>query len=679
MNQYTTRRNVIIAAALAAGGLIDIGLNRSAVSAGAKFHNMNSYFPKELLEPYSPDAPPGPSFDSAERTRQWRAGADIHRSLLKAFHAGVGSFTIPPGDYRFSSPYVADKNSFLLDGLKRPPSQPFHIIAKGVTFWFEMARRLPYYHLMVRFQNCCNVSIDGLTVDSAVRGAMEARITEIDNTNNALIIQPLDGTRLISQARHSQDNNDFRFVPYKADGRNMPALYQTGYGWGPGNDLFTGLHRLPNGSYRLQMKTRKLLATTLDPQWKKTYGPDGTLETGDLVAVLYSVAAAFHIHNCEHITLSNCRSYAAKSFVSESGGYGKHHYVNCRFISRPGTNNLLGGEGVAMSNGLMHGSVMDGVVTGRTTDDPYNNHAHWKLASACTGRSITFHESLPPQLQSGDLMELYDSRKHILMATVKVKSVAGKSVEFDGEIPATPASDIAALFPAFSNQGWVIRNCYFINCYQRILIQCGKGLFENNFIHRMGDCLVLQTCFPGGIEGGNPSDITIRNNVFYDSGISPDISTIALIGYMRPLRNVRIENNVIYRSGRYGIMADGFANLAIRNNMLVDACVGNQVLPVKSVSGLRLDWGATPPEVHALAMTGPRAIRLQNGDRATVESNVLIGPVQRLLEAGQSRHIIANRNFGRGDAGGEIVRRIRRWITRDHRSAQVILHHWRAE
>ncbi|EQD66263.1 hypothetical protein B1A_08202, partial [mine drainage metagenome] len=98
------------------------------------------------------------------------AGGDIYKAILAAFHAGKANFEIPPGDYRFSSHYVPDTKAFLLRDLKRPANKPFTILAHGVTFWFPMEKRLPNYHLMVRIENCANITIQGLTVDSAERG-----------------------------------------------------------------------------------------------------------------------------------------------------------------------------------------------------------------------------------------------------------------------------------------------------------------------------------------------------------------------------------------------------------------------------------------------------------------------------------------------------------------------------
>ena len=686
MSNGLSRREVIKVAVLAVAGLPEIGHSGFAIHASAETHGRMRTFPAELLEPYNPDAPPGPSFTDAQIAKQWTAGNDIYKALLAAFHAGASSFSIPPGDYRFSSHYVPDTKAFLLRGLKRPASKPFTILAHGVTFWFPMEARLPNYHLMVRIENCANISIQGLTVDSAQRGCMEGRIVRLDHARNQIVIRPLPGTRLIKPANPAiSDNNRVRFLPFKANGDNMPALYQINRGWGPENDLFTNLTYQPDGTYRLQLKTRTLLNTTRDPAWIHTYGPGETLHVGDMIAVLYSVAAAFHIHESKHITLQHCRSYAAKSFVSENGGYGAHRYLNCRFISRPGTNNLLGGEGVAMSNGLEHGSLMDGVVTGRTTDDPYNNHSHWKLSKSVTRNSITFSAAMPLGLAAGDRVDIYHRTKPGLLASVAIESIHGRTLTFAKPlgISGIRPTDLAVFFPRFSNRGWVIRNCYFVNCYQRILVQCGHGLFENNYIHRMGDSLVLQTCFPDGIEGGNPSDITIRNNVFYDSCISPVISPIVLSGYMRPLRNVRIEGNVIFCSGHEAIRVDGAKDIIVRNNLLVDPGIGYNIIPRRISSGVT-NYGAMPAGRMARSTTAggagsvPVAMSLRRVDGAIIVNNALVGnspPVaipNGIVSLTSCHNITMRYNMRRQDRG-EAAQRLSRWILGSHLPAADVL------
>ena len=647
------------AAGIAAAGVIEPLVNtRSSAQrqSPGRLHNL------DFLAPYNPDAPPGPSFTKAQVQHQWRTGAAIRQKILAAFHAGKASVVVPPGDYRFSSHYNAGQHAFLLADLRRSINQPFHIKAHGATFWFPMSSPLPDYHLMVRLQNCSNLTIEGLTVDSAERGCMEGRIVKLDCASNQIIIKPLAGTRIISQP-HSNDNNRFRFIPFKANGNGMPALYQIGRGWGPESDLFTRLEAKPDGSFALTLRTPQLLGTTRDPRWREVYGLANTLEVGDLISVLYSVAACFHIRDCERIKLVQCRSYAAKSIVSENGGFGAHEYIDCRFISRPGTNNLLGGEGPAMSNNLRHGSVHDGVVIGRTSDDPYNNHGHWKLSQSYTSDSITFTENMPAGLHVGDLVDVYRRRNPVLLTQRTIAEIKGNTLKFTRPVglpPGLAQDDIAVLFPGLSNSGWVIRNSWFLNCYQRILIQCGPGRFENNRVIRMGDSLAIDTCYPDGIEGGNPSDLVIQNNVFFDCGLGPDISTISILGQTRPLHNITIAGNVFFRSGRQAIRALNGVNISICNNLFFDPGIGYALLPTRA-----------PDRASAISLENVRGVTLKGnllaGDTLPVHSD------QGFVSMQATTHAHFSANMRRTFHVEKMRRHIENLFAESHPPASVIL------
>ena len=279
MSSDFNRRELIKLAALALAGLPEVAIGTSAASA--KVQDATKMFSSSTIGAYNPEAPPGPSFTAPQIAEQWAAGEKIYQAVIAAFHDGAYTVDIPPGDYRFSSFYHPDTKAFLLRGLKRPKDHPFIINAHGATFWFPMESRLPDYHLMVRIEDCANITIQGLTVDSAQRGCMEGRIVKLDHTNNEIVIRPFPGTRLIKPANPAiADNNRVRFLPFKANGDNMPALYQINRGWGPENDLFTELKAQRDGTYRLQLKTRNLLKTARDPDWIRTYGPGALIIKG---------------------------------------------------------------------------------------------------------------------------------------------------------------------------------------------------------------------------------------------------------------------------------------------------------------------------------------------------------------------------------------------------------------
>jgi len=534
-------------------------------------------YPVELDIAYSPDNPPGPSFSDKEKQHQLAEGKRIRDEILAAFRAGKDSYTIPPGDYRFETD-LTDSNAgdslFVLQNLLRDEKRLFRIRGYGATFWFNFSDMpAPSWHRMVKIINCSNISLEGIIIDSDPRGCMDTRVVQIDFDGNRILVEPLAGTRLIKRLPNGQN----RFVAFKANGRHIAPLYQVNHDWGPGNHFINGLTITADGQYWLQMKNKNLLNAIRSEIWRKTYGPEGTLEIGDVISILYSTSCAIELEDCKHITLRDCSVYAAKSCLSESGGYGEHQWINCRFMARPGTNNLLGGDGT-MNNALMHGSTFDGLVVHRTSDDGFNNHGYWKTVVGTTENSITFKQSLPKLLTRGHKADMFGISSRKFIGTLTVEKVKSKTVTFQEEV-GNRFRNAAAMFPEFQNAGWVIRNSFFIDCYQRLLFQCGPGLFENNRIERVGSYLTLERGVIGRIEGGKPDNVTIRNNVFVDSAVCPPVPLVKIDDSSHPLKNIRFEGNLILGSGREVLRTKHIDGLSLRNNIIMNPFRGNVLLP----------------------------------------------------------------------------------------------------
>jgi hypothetical protein len=519
---------------------------------------------------YSADNPPGPSFAAEEKERQYAEGAKVVAGIRAAFEAGQESYVIPPGDYRFDSAHgQMGGRSFALQGMHAKPEKPFRILGYGATFWFALsAHPAPHHHQMIKVVDCSHLSLEGITVDSDPRGSMDARITAFDFEGNRIQVKPVAGTRLLERMSASEG----RFVPFKADGRHVAPLYQIDEGWGPGNMFTRQMEKTPEGLYWFTLKGGKLLATLRDDAWKATYGAVGTLEVGDMLGFIYSSSAAIVLDGCRQIVVRDGRFFAAKSGLDESNGHGGHRWINCHFMARPGTNNLLGGEGTMMNAG-MHGSVMERCVIQRTTDDAFNNHGYWKHAASVAERSITFREGLPKALAAGHLAEAFEARTDAYLARLTVESVEGKTVRFREPIGAKFAT-AAVMFPAFQNAGWVIRDSIFCDSYQRVLLGCGPGLFEGNRLERVGAGLTLGNGRPIDIEGGDPHGVVIRGNVFVDSGSSPALRAIRVHGNGAPLRGLQVYDNLFVGTGSGAVSVNNAEGPLVRDNIAINPAIG---------------------------------------------------------------------------------------------------------
>jgi hypothetical protein len=534
--------------------------------------------PAELDIPYSADNPPGPQFSEEERLQQLAEGRRIRAELVEAFRAGSDSYTIPAGDYRFSARHLDfAENAFGLEGLDGNPNKPFRILGYGATFWFNLDDiPAPHYQQMIKIRACSHISLEGVTVDSDPRGCMDAKITTFDFEGNRIQVRPVAGTRLITQMPPHEN----RFIPYKANGHHIASLYQIDSEWGPGNVFYEKFERTEEGLYWLTLRNRKLLDTVRKPEWRAAYGAEGTLELGDMLGVIYSACSGISLLDCKQITVRNCRFHAAKAGIVERGGYGDHHWINCYFMARPGTNNLLGGDGDMSS--CMHGSTFDGRVVQRTTDDCFNNHGRWNHAESAGERTITFRKELPTGLAPGHTGEAFDTRNDSHLGRLTVEKVEGKTVTFREAVGGRFASS-GVMFSAFQNAGWVIRNSIFSDCYQRIRLCCGPGVFENNRVERVGSGLTLGNGKPVDQEGGLPENVVIRNNVFVDSAVGPAMRTLQLKAKGMPFRGLEVSGNVVVNSGSEALLVDWAEGIVLRDNVFIHPAQGQHLLsPEKS-------------------------------------------------------------------------------------------------
>lgn len=614
--------------------------------------------PRELDIPYSPDNPPGPTFTDEEKQRQLAEGQRIRGEIIAAFKAGRESYTIPAGDYRFDAVYrAANGNAFTLEGLRGSPEKPFRILGQGATFWFNLSEHpVMHYHQMIKIFDCSHITLEGLTVDSDPRGCMDARITAFDFQGNRIQVKPVAGTRLIDRMPHES-----RFLPYKANGNHLASLHQIDQEWGVANFMYERFERTADGLYWFTMKNSKLLDTARSDAWRAAYGPEGTLEIGDMLGFVYSGSGAINLLNCKQITVRDCRFHAAKAGTTEQGGYGDHRWINCYFMARPGTNNLLGGDGVMSS--CMHGSTFDGRVVQRTTDDCFNSYGRYHHAESVTERSITFRKDLPPELGPGHVAQAYSISHYSLIGRLTVESVEGKTVTFREPVGEQYAT-VGVMFPEFQNADWVIRNSIFSDCYQRVRLCCGPGTFENNRVERVGGGLTIGNGKAVDTEGGLPSNVVIRNNVFVDTAVAPPTFTIYVKCHGHDLENLEVSGNLICNSGSEAVHVNRAKDLMLRDNILINPAQGQALLPESNA----------PP-------AAPAAFGLKAVHNASLVGNVIFqGPATiELLRETECEGISLEGNRLVSSAPSRLDEMVRGYTEKHDLSAAEIIARVRAE
>lgn len=547
-------------------------------------------------QPYSMNNPSGtPNFSAAQILTQKTNGTRILNEIIAAAsNLSLHEYVIPPGDYGFAQTFYknATTSAFMINGIKRPENNPFTIKATGVTFWFDiMNAPAPTWGRAVYFNDCENITLEGLTVDTYIRNAIEGSLSNIDILNNRIEITLLPGTfndeAKILEYPHLSGITQNRIIPIKANGNLIAPLYNINNTWGPEYLFINDITKSADGKYWLNFKNTTLLNTIFSANWLNAYGNDGTLQLGDGISLLYGVMGGIVIDNSKQLTIKDCNCYIAKGSIFEGGGYGNHKWINVHFSPRPNTNQILGG-GENMSEGLRVGSTYDNCYFGLTSDDAINMHGFWGIAQSINGNSVIF-DRVPSGVSAGDTIEFYDNTNGQLLYSYIISSINKKSdtdingnmrdvtITFsqtpNGELVTSNAT-IWARYTTAECAGWSIKNCVFESNYQRILLQSGPGNFENNLINCMGAGLNLISNFYS-YEGGFINHITIKNNTFLNSSLCPNSSPIYVEFINKTTQNqwitdINILNNLIVDCGGEAIRLKNAKNITVEGNIITN-------------------------------------------------------------------------------------------------------------
>ena len=265
-----------------------------------------------------------------------------------------------------------------------------------------------------------------------------------------------------------------RFIPYKSSGNFITPLYAF---QSSGGLQFSGWTAPESSTARFwaTLQNALLLNQTAEPGWRKAFGSAGMLEEGDAIAILYAVGTAIELFESEAVTLLGWLNYAAKTGCEETLGEGGHRFEGVVFGKRPGTNRLMGGEGV-MSNACRKGSQWRNVSISLTTDDLFNFHGYWGYTEAVVGSWVTFRFDSFTARSTGAVRvgDRVNWRRNTTMALVGVSIVAEVAnatlLRFDNDVSSFGA-DLVAELPDTANAGWSIRDSRFFDAYQRLFVQ----------------------------------------------------------------------------------------------------------------------------------------------------------------------------------------------------------------
>jgi len=208
---------------------------------------------------------------------------------------------------------------------------------------------------------------------------------------------------------------------------------------------------------------------------------------------------------------------------------------------------------------MERGSVYDGLILMHTTDDLLDIHGFWGYIEKTAGRTILIQRDHQMPAESGDRLAFFDRQTGAPAGRAVVEAVTNQTLTLDRD--ASAFANAIAENPDRQNNGWVIRNSTFTDCYQRLLVQGGNGgTLENCTFTRTGSSVQLHSNFFTKNEGGICRGISILGNTFtgvasHPEGVTIDAGFQSLNHDARTpvLSNLTIRGNTFIRPGRHAI------------------------------------------------------------------------------------------------------------------------------
>jgi hypothetical protein len=516
--------------------------------------------PEPFLSRWRADLPAGfPTWSEDQRTALRDKGTAMLQMLRDASVAKRRKIVIPPGDYLFHADWSRASTLVGLENLE--------IIAEGVTFWFEP----PMVHGLL-FEKCRNVTVRGLTIDFTRPCWFQARITEVDRTAKTIRATIQEGYEPRNSNGRVETSGQRAFMFYGADGRFIN-------------------HRHSPGAWQLADDGRSVECRDI-----RRSGIPATLQAGDYVVGTLRTGAALRSVQCARMCFEDVNLWSSPGMaVYEGGGEGGHVYRRVRATRRPRTNRLHAfGADIFHLAGADRGPTLDRCELAYGADDNLNIHGSF---GRVVQRVDARHYHLQGAYVAGDRIEFRDQGSVAWLGDARVVSVKatpdGPSLPIGGKHQAKgevlveldrplelPALALVVMDGKRSADGFVLRNCWLHDNFQRTLINGSPGgLIENNTLQNVGHGLVIQfETWGPWMEGPFARDLTVRGNRFLNS--PPDGTVIGVSMHppgggsnarrfeARPVTNLTIVGNDFARTSAIPLSIHNVDGLKIHGNSI---------------------------------------------------------------------------------------------------------------
>jgi hypothetical protein len=528
-----------------------------------------------------------PQFAEQERGVLRQKGQSILEEIREASVAGRGRVVIQPGDYLFHANWSHASTLKDLSNLV--------IEAHGATFWFEP----PLVHAVL-FEDCRNVTLRGLAIDFAIPAWFQAQVTRVDRAGKTISATLMEGYEPRNANGEAETEGGRAFMFYDAGGGFIN-------------------HRHTPGAWRLGEDGRSILCHDMGGN-----GIPTALQPGDYVVGTIRTGAALRSVNCSGMRFEDVTVWSSPGMaVNEGGGEGGHVYLRVRATRRPHTNRLHAfGADIFHLAGAHRGPTLDRCELAYGADDNLNIHGSF-------GRVVQRADERRYYMQGaytvGDSLEFRDMTSVGLLGKARAVSVQrtpdGPALAINDQYSAKgdfiveldtplelPALSLVVLDGKCSASGFVLRNCWLHDNFQRTLINGSPGgLIENTTLQNVGHglCIQFETWGPW-MEGPFARDLLVRNNRFLDS---PPAGPVIFVSMHPPGGG----------SDRRRFEAKPVTNLTISGNHF--ARTDGVPISIHNVAGLKIEGNSIDRTPDATPTGQPNWLYLQDCENVTIRDN----------------------------------------------------------
>ena len=549
----------IVAYDLTDESTLEITVTANRHSQPVKVKTAFQVVPEPFVSRWRADLPSGfPAFTEQEKEVLRKKGQNILQAIRDASARGQERIIITPGDYLFHA------NWSRASALKNLAN--IEIVAEGVTFWFE-----PELVHALLFENCRNVTVRGLTIDCTIPCWLQARVTEVDRENKTIRATLIDGYPPRNPKGELESEGDRAFIFYDENG-----------------DFIN--HRHTPGAWRLSEDRTEVICQP------GRHGIPDKLQPGHYLVGTIRTGAALRSVGCSRMRYEDVNIWSSPGMaVYEGGGEGGHVYLRLRATRRPRTNRLHAfGADVFHLAGTDHGPTLDRCESAYSGDDNLNIHGSFgRVVQRVDDRRYYMQGAY----EAGDTLEFRDMNSVSLLGMAKAASVEetpdGPSLVINDKYTAKgeflveldkplelPALSLVVLDGKRSAGGFVLRDCWFHDNFQRTLINGSPGgLIENTTLQNVGYgiCIQFETWGPW-MEGPFARDLVIRSCRFLDAppeGPAINVSMHPPGGgsnrrrfEAKPVENMTIAGNTFTRTDGVCISIHNVSGLTLRDNSI---------------------------------------------------------------------------------------------------------------